>query len=215
MPVVPTDIYGRYAQQWGGSFAADSAVVTFGGANALGVGGSFTEQPYRSAAYDVGMLTQRLKYSYRQRITRLYEIGSSYVFYVAGRPEGEGEVNRVVGPRPVLAEFYLTFGNVCFAGSNNVEFAFRAGCYGADPRSFSPGVAAATGLGDGNTQSQNVVDANTISGFPTFQTIFRLVGFLLDGVSHDVASENMIINENMNYMFLSLQAVSRSAIPVS
>lgn len=105
------DIFGRVPLQFGGGFAADSAVASFGG---LAGGG-------------VGLLCQQLQFSYQQRVTRLYEIGSRFVFYVVGRSQGEAGTQSVLGPRPVSLAFYQLYGNPCTMGT--LLFQVGVGCY--------------------------------------------------------------------------------------
>jgi hypothetical protein len=114
---MPLDIFGRLPPDFGGSFGADAAVVTF----ALGPGGP-------SVAGGVGLLTQSLAFQYTQEIKRIYEVGSRAVFYVQGRTQGDVEVERVLGPRPVLLAFYQAYGNICRAGQNVLLFQMVTGC---------------------------------------------------------------------------------------
>lgn len=105
------DIFGRMPMEFGGAFAADAAVASFG---ALAGGG-------------VGLLTQELQFSYTQRVTRLYEIGTRFTFYVVGRSQGEASVKRVLGPRSVNLAFYSAYGNPCTSGS--LVFQVGTGCF--------------------------------------------------------------------------------------
>ena len=98
--------------EFGGAFAADSAICTFGG---IAGGG-------------VGLLTQQLSFQYNQQITRIYEVGSRKTFYVAGRSQGSSQVARVLGPRPVAVAFYAAYGNVCNAALNTLIFQVVTGC---------------------------------------------------------------------------------------
>lgn len=104
------DIFGRVPMVLGGAFAADSATAVFGG-----------------LANGVGLLTQELSFNYSQAVTRLYEIGSRFTFYVVGRAKGEAEAKRVLGPRPVQLSFYSVYGNPCTAGT--LLFQVGVGCY--------------------------------------------------------------------------------------
>lgn len=108
------DLFGRIPAQFGGAFSADAAVASFGG---LAGGG-------------VGLLTQSIQFSYVQRVTRLYEIGSRFVFYVVGRTSGDAQVQRVLGPRPVSLAFYRLYGNPCTAGT--LLFQVGVGCFLGD-----------------------------------------------------------------------------------
>ena len=113
------DIFDRAGQQFGGSFAADAARVTFAGA------GDFIGQ---GGAGGVGLLVQNLQVSYQQQVTRLYEIGTNNTFLVAGRTAGQFGMGRVLGPRPVQKGFYSKYGNVCNAATNNLAFECQTGC---------------------------------------------------------------------------------------
>ncbi len=75
-----------------------------------------------------GLLTQQLNVQYQQPITRLYEVGTQRTFYVAGRPQGNANVARVLGPGNVMAEFYECLGNVCNADLNDICFCVQSGC---------------------------------------------------------------------------------------
>lgn len=108
------DIYGRASDQFGGAFAADAALITFGSLSAGGV----------------GLLVQSASFMYTQQVTRIYEIGSNFSFYVGGRTQGQASVQRVLGPRPIVASFYTQFGNVCNAGQNQLSVTLASSCIG-------------------------------------------------------------------------------------
>ena len=108
------DIFGRTTDSFGGSFAADSARITF---PAIAAG-----------AAETGLLVQNLNCSYQQQVTRLFEVGSPNIYYVAGRTAGNLSVARVIGPRKLASTFYAKYGNVCNAATNEMLFSAVAGC---------------------------------------------------------------------------------------
>ena len=108
------DIFNRSTDNFGGSFAADSAKVTF---PALLGGGS-----------DAGLLVQNMNASYNQQVTRLFEVGSPAIYYVGGRTQGQASIARVIGPRKIAAAFYETYGDVCNASSSTLHFSMQSGC---------------------------------------------------------------------------------------
>ena len=120
------DIYNRAADNYGGSFSADAARVTFAQAGILGesvaLGGAGV------AIRGVGMLVQNLTFTYQQAVTRIYEIGSNFSFYVAGRTQGSANMGRVLGPRPLMPFFYKKYGDVCNAASNILDLELATGC---------------------------------------------------------------------------------------
>jgi len=102
------DVYSREVN-FGGSFSADSARVTF-------------------AEVGAGLLAQNIDFAYQQNVSRLYEIGSSDIYLVAGRTQGNLGMSRVLGPRKLMPEFYVQYGDVCNAGSNHMKFSAMTGC---------------------------------------------------------------------------------------
>ena len=156
-----TDIFGRLPLQFGGAFAADSAVCTFGGLTGGGV----------------GLLTQNLNFSYTQSITRLYEVGTPATFYIAGRSQGQGQIARVLGPRPVSAEFYAAYGDVCNAALNTLVFTITTGC-----------------------------EPPEVGGTPLGGMIFGLIGVVLTSISISIQAQDMICNENLSMMYIALLA---------
>ena len=109
------DVFNRSTDQMGGSFSADSGKITF---PAL----------INNQGADAGLLIQNMSANYTQQITRLFEVGSSNIYYVGGRTAGNANVSRVVGPRKIAKEFYQTYGDVCQARSNTLHFSVTAGC---------------------------------------------------------------------------------------
>lgn len=154
------DLYGRLAPQFGGAFAADSAILAFAG---LGLAGG------------VGLLTQQLNFSYQQQITRIYEVGTNWTYYVVGRAMGNFSLARVLGPRPLIFSFYSVYGNACNAATNTITFSMQQGCYSPlDPQALA-----------------------------TLRFMW-LVGCVIQSVGFSAQAEQMIINEQAQGMFVSL-----------
>jgi hypothetical protein len=103
------DLYSREVQ-YGGSFSADGARITFGD------------------NFDCGLLVQNINWQYQQNITRLYEVGCPNIYLVGGRTQGQAGVNRVIGPKKLAAAFYTKFGDVCCAGKNFIRMSAITGC---------------------------------------------------------------------------------------
>jgi len=68
--------------------------------------------------------------NYTQQVTRLFEVGSPNIYYVGGRTSGQASIARVVGPRKIAREFYLTYGDICRARTNTLHFSVSTGCDG-------------------------------------------------------------------------------------
>jgi hypothetical protein len=93
------DIFSRDVSNLAGVFTADRAKLTF--RNGI-----------------LNTLAQQVQFSYSQAITRLYEVGSSNIYYVGGRTQGQASLNRVVGPASTVCEIYRLYGDVCEAREN-------------------------------------------------------------------------------------------------
>jgi hypothetical protein len=113
------DIFNRNTDTFGGSFAADDAFVTFP---------ALQDTVGNAVGADVGLLIQRLQISYQQQITRLYEVGRATIYYVGGRTNGDIGVDRVIGPRAISENFYKTYGDMCRARRNTLNFTLESGC---------------------------------------------------------------------------------------
>jgi hypothetical protein len=168
------EIFGRVPLTFGGGFAADAANIFFGfrvpPIAPLPVVGGAAALPLAG----IGLITQNISINYQQPITRIYEIGARFEYYIAGRPQGNASIGRIVGPRPVSTAFYSTFGNVCKGPLISLIFAGAAGC------------EAVPALGGDN-------------GF-----MFMLNGAILQGIGMSVAAQDMIINEQLSFMFIAL-----------
>ena len=114
-----SDIFNRNTDVFGGSFAADDAFITFPGLeDALGA----------AVGADIGLLIQRMSMTYQQQVTRLYEVGRAAIYYVGGRTNGDLGVDRVIGPRSIAENFYLTYGVMCRARRHTLNFSLQSGC---------------------------------------------------------------------------------------
>lgn len=126
----------------------------------------------------VGLLTQTAQFNYSQQITRLYEIGSNYTFLVAGRTQGGLSMGRVLGPRKVQTQFYKNYGNVCNAANNNLSVVMETGC---------------------------PVDSNGGIGGGLGSLAFLIKNCVIVSLGISVAAQDMIINEQFQAMFVSLE----------
>lgn len=118
------DVFNRQNDSFGGSFSADGARMLFA-------------MPQSGSAFETGMLVQQLSVQYAQQITRLYEISSNAIYLVGGRTSGNGTLSRVLGPKKIAKQFYLTYGDMCNAAKNTLQFEAAAGC----GQAFSDNVA--------------------------------------------------------------------------
>jgi hypothetical protein len=157
-----TDIFSRTVG-FGGAFSADGAMITFGATSA-------------------GMLAQSVQWSYMQAVQRIYEIGSNNVFLIAGRTQGQASIQRVMGPTALATAFYATFGNVCNATSNNINFTAQARCGSAGWQStgdYGPGSAGA-GINIG------------------------LYNCVIQSYGGGIQAQEMVVNEQIQMLFLYL-----------
>jgi len=170
-----TDIFTRKTDVYGGGFAADQVMMTFPKVfdNSTGIlrGG------------EIGFLIQRLNMVYQQQITRLFEVGGQAIYYVGGRTNGEIGVDRVIGPRVISADFYGTYGNLCNAKTNTLDFSLETQC-------------PTTGQGT-NAFLQGV-------DYTAHMCVITSIGIT-------VASADMLINEALRLMTSNLQYKEYSA----
>lgn len=88
------NIFGK-EQTHEGSFRADDLKMTFAGA-----GGA-------------GALVQQANFTLTRNVNMLYEIGSTNVYYVGNRRQGQAQLNRIVGGKGTFRQLLTTFGDMC------------------------------------------------------------------------------------------------------
>ena len=155
------DIFGKTTNVLGGAWSADGAAVSFAG-QAAGLLG-------------VGMIVQQVNIGYQQQVTRLYEIGSTLTYYVAGRVQGNMTIGRIVGPGVIMSAFYTRFGDVCNAAQNTINLYIGTGCASA---------------------------GGTTSTFTNAKFTISYVVLINVGIS--VGAMDMVINEQLQLMFINL-----------
>jgi len=101
------DIFGYQARAPRSAFAAVDSTLT--------IAGTGNVEEY---------LVQNWQATYAQDISEVFEIGSDAMYWVKGRPNGQGSIQRLVGPR----------GGILFS-----EEAFQA-CTGGVTMDLTPGV---------------------------------------------------------------------------
>lgn len=171
-----SDIFSRENDQFNGSFAADGAAITF---PQLGKGAAVAGAGLAAAAAvgGAGLMTQNLNIQYSQVITKVYELGTNNTYYIGGRSQGGMGLSRIIGPRPIQLAFYQKFGDVCDAATNTIELTVKAGCL----------------TKDGAGREQN-------NGKSSYEARYCVI----QSIAMSVAAMDMVINEQLQLMFGSL-----------
>jgi hypothetical protein len=167
-------VYERQKTGFAGSFASDIAAMTLAG----------TTQPLG--------IVQNVQLQFAQQIARIYDVGNQGgggnvpVFYVGGRTQGQATIARVLGPQSgALCDFYAVIGNVCTP--QDLQFTFAGGCLGEA----------------GGTTSFTAI--NSATGNSTFNSMtYSAIACVMTNLGVTVASQDMIVNENISLMFANL-----------
>lgn len=155
------DLYKRNIK-YGGSFAADRAVLSLG------------------AQDGIGLLVQNLNIQYSQMVTKFFDLRSEYIYYVGGRTTGGVGLGRILGPAKLSQAFYSTYGDLCLAGSNNMDFIMKSSiCNGA------------------NTGAISVADAQDAR--------YSCKYCVLTNIGLSLAAQDMILSESSQANFGSLE----------
>ena len=97
------DIFGRANSGFGGAFTSALAQL-----NISGDGTTIGK-----------LLITNLQASYNQPISRVYEIASDKAYFVVGRPNGNGSIGSVFGPKQFSQVAYAKLADPC--ETNNLE----------------------------------------------------------------------------------------------
>lgn len=165
------EIFGRTASTFGGAFSADDAVMTFP---------AISDASGTSQRAQVPFLLQSAQFDYQQQITRLYELTSSAIYYVAGRAEGSGSLSQVLGPTKLSQNFLRTYGQVCNAGTNILHFSMATGCRGT----------GTAGVGGTDWSNVHSFTANFV---------------VLNGISLGMVADTMIIQQTLGMTVGSME----------
>lgn len=156
-----SDIFGQDTK-FGGAFKANLASMTFS-TDANGNGG-------------LGVLVQNIRSSYRQQVSRLWELGvqPTNTYYVVGRSMGEMSLARIVGPQAIAADFVSKFSDACSVDMNFIRI---------NP---SPGFCVASGNSAGVSAPRTYSNA------------------LITSLDSQMATQDMLIQESISLLFTSL-----------
>jgi hypothetical protein len=156
------DMFGHAPMAFGEAMSADQAVILFAGPNGWS---------------EAGILTTNMMLQYTQPVMRIYDFGAvglgipASQYFIIGRPQGQGNFGKIIGPRPINYCFYLAFGQGCAIKNNNFMVAVGAGCKNATVGNFA---------------------------FSVNHCVLQSFGF-------QVASQDMMFQANLPFMFISLQ----------
>lgn len=103
------DVFGR-TTLLGGAMSADATRLTFS-----------------QSALNAGLIVQNLVIQYAQTITRLFALESGLIYFVAGRTDGNMELQHVVGPQGIASGFIRQYGDVCNV-QGALAFSAAGGC---------------------------------------------------------------------------------------
>lgn len=121
------DVFGHQPMAFGESMSADQAVLLFAGPNGWS---------------EAGILSTQMMLNYSQPVMRIYDFGAQALgippaqYFIIGRPQGQGNIGQIIGPKPVNYCFYMAFGNACGVRNNNFLVAVGAGCENVDAGNF-------------------------------------------------------------------------------
>lgn len=97
------DIFGRANSGFGGAFTSALAQLNISGDGAT-----------------IGkLLITNLNATYNQPISRIYEIATDKAYFVVGRPDGNGSIGSVFGPKVYSQAAYARLADPC--QTNNLE----------------------------------------------------------------------------------------------
>lgn len=182
-------VYTRQNSGWAGSFASDIVALSIAGNAKIALG-----------------IVQNVNVTFAQNISRIYDVsnggnssvsGKVPVFYVGGRTQGNATIGRVIGPKSGdICSFYEVMGNVC--APQDLTFTFSGGC--------GYGQASAINAGTTSTATSSFGTGNSATGVNT--VAYVLEGCVSTQLGITVNSNDMIINENVQLMFVNMSCNS-------
>lgn len=172
------DIFGRRSASYGDSFSADDALMKFSGIR--------DANGFRLPA-TAPLLVQNTRFDYQQQITRLYDLTSNKIYYVAGRSAGQGQIGQVLGPSKLSQAFLHTYGTVCDASEHQLTFEMLSSCDDTD-----------------NAESLSQAAWDNSHGFTAMFVVLTAIGL-------QMGAQDMVIQQTVNMTFASLEYFDTSS----
>lgn len=125
-------------QKWSGSFRADDLEL-------------------QSPTSGEGALVQQVNFTCNRTINMLYEIGSTNVYYVGNRRQGQCQMQRIVGGASTMAGLIQDYGDMC--DPQALVLKAKGGCGGAagDGITYNMDAAVLTQVGASVTAQDIVI----------------------------------------------------------
>ena len=123
----------------------------------------------------IGAIVQQAEWSLERTVNMLYEVGTQNVYYVGDRRKGQAKFSRVVGGAADFKKMVTDYGNLCTAPKNTMILEVGASS-----------CAAAGGIVNGQALTYN------------------LLGVTLTSIGASVSANDIVVTENMNFMFVDM-----------
>ncbi len=137
-----TDIFNRNTGSVKGAFSADRLRFTFSGSQNL--------------------IVQSMTVNYGQPVRKLYDLADpDGAYYVAGRPQGQAQMAKILGPASAVKAFYNLYGDVCNTATP-INFSTEFGCgQGSGSGSFNLTHPVVSGFSMAVTVNDAIITENT------------------------------------------------------
>jgi hypothetical protein len=167
------DVFGyKRSPNPDGVFSTEESLLTFGGAD---------------MSKQIGTLVQQWSVTYRQQVQEIFEIGSSAIFWMKGRPQGEGTLVRIIGDKA--------------ADSPGNPTLFPAKAYDLCDGGVLMEIKATSGA-CGNTGPSASGSAKGFSASGKAKEVaIRLGGCVITSLGFSVQVQDTLINENVQFRF--------------
>jgi hypothetical protein len=147
-----TDIYG-VDSKLGGVFKGTSFSISIGG----GTNGF------------QGALVQQLQISYTRQITRVWELGSTDMYYIQGHCEGQGSLSQIVGPKGLVGTLLANLGDICAVAGTTMSLS-------ATNNTCKPGDSSTTVMLDNPLATQFTLGASVGNFLIDSSLVFTFTG---------------------------------------
>lgn len=136
---------------------------------------------FNSSAGDIGLVLTAFQFAYQQQTSRVYSLTQRKVHFVQGPPNGSGQFDGVAGPVKLSASFIKHYGSVCDMAEKVLNVSFNSGC------------------ARGETSGR--VD-------PPYK--YTYTGVLINAISGNVQSEQMLFQHALGFEFVALSIPAES-----
>jgi hypothetical protein len=120
MGIARTKIFNDQVTEYGGAMRQETGVKIIYQPMAIDANGN--KSIGAKVQSQTHLIVQSFNIGVQRPLQTIFDLTTNYVFYVAGKVQSSVGVEKIVGPKGIMSDFYAQFGDICANAANLVWF---------------------------------------------------------------------------------------------